>query len=132
MTKEYERARRVASQLQRELAVLIRDELKDPRLGWVTVDDVDVSRDLSVAKVYVSTLEESQLEATLEALKSAAPFLRRELGKILRLRFIPELRFYRDTAIESGLRMTRLLDQIAEQEGRKDSKPTGSEGESDE
>lgn len=132
MTKEYERARRVASQLQRELAVLIRDELKDPRLGWVTVDDVDVSRDLSVAKVYVSTLEESQLEATLEALKSAAPFLRRELGKILRLRFIPELRFYRDTAIESGLRMTRLLDRIAEQEGRKDSKPTGSEGESDE
>ncbi|WP_022948542.1 30S ribosome-binding factor RbfA [Methylohalobius crimeensis] len=132
MTKEYERARRVASQLQRELAVLIRDELKDPRLGWVTVDDVDVSRDLSVAKIYVSTLEESQLEATLEALKSAAPFLRRELGKVLRLRFIPELRFYRDTAIESGLRMTRLLDRIAEQEGRKDSKPTGSEGESDE
>lgn len=114
--KEYERSQRVASQLRRELADLIRFELKDPRLGWVTVDDVEVSRDLSVAKVYVSTLEDTQLKASLETLKNAAPFLRRELGRRLRLRIIPELRFYQDTAIERGLRMTKLLDQIAKQE----------------
>ncbi len=113
--KEYERSQRVASQLKRELADLIRLELKDPRLAWVTVDEVEVSRDLSVAKVYVSTLEDAQLEASLEALKAAAPCLRRELGRRLKLRIIPELRFYRDTAIERGLRMTKLLDQIAKQ-----------------
>ncbi len=113
--KEYERSQRVASQLKRELADLIRLELKDPRLGWVTVDEVEVSRDLSVAKVYVSTLEDAQLAASLEALKAAAPFLRRELGRRLKLRGIPELRFYQDTAIERGLRMTQLLDQIAKQ-----------------
>lgn len=113
--KEYERSQRVASQLKRELADLIRFELKDPRLGWVTVDDVEVSRDLSVAKVYVSSLEDAQLEANLEALNNAASFLRRELGKRMKLRVVPELRFYRDTAIEHGLKMTKLLDQIANQ-----------------
>lgn len=113
--KEYERSQRVASQLKRELADLIRLELKDPRLGWVTVDEVAVSRDLSVAKVYVSTLEDGQLEASLEALKHAAPFLRRELGRRIKLRIVPELRFYQDTAIERGLRLTQLLDQIAKQ-----------------
>ncbi len=113
--KEYERSQRVASQLKRELADLIRFELKDPRLGWVTVDDVEVSRDLSVAKVYISSLEDAQLEANLEALNKAASFLRRELGKRMKLRVVPELRFYRDTAIEHGLKMTKLLDQIANQ-----------------
>ncbi|GAB6066943.1 30S ribosome-binding factor RbfA [Methylothermus subterraneus] len=114
--RQYERAQRVASQLKRELSDLIRFELKDPRLGWVTVDDVEVSRDLAVAKVYVSSLKEDELEASLEALKSAAPFMRRELGKRLRLRIVPELRFYKDTAIETGLRVTKLLDQIAKHE----------------
>ncbi len=116
MTKEFERSQRVASQLQRELANLIRTELKDPRLGWVTVNDVEVSRDLAVAKIYVSTLEEDQLAPSLEALQHAAPFLRRELGRLLRLRSIPELRFYKDTAIERGQRITELLDEIAKKQ----------------
>ncbi len=117
MPKEFERSQRVASQLQRELADLIRSELKDPRLGWVTVNDVEVSRDLAVAKIYVSTLEEGQLAPSLEALQHAAPFLRRELGKRLRMRVIPELRFYKDTAIEGGQRITQLLDEIAKKQG---------------
>lgn len=121
--KEYERAQRIASQLKRELADLIRLEVKDPRLAWVTVDDVEVSRDLSVAKVYVFSLEEDKLDGSLEALKNAAPFLRCELGKRLKLRTIPELRFYRDTALESGLRVTRLLDQIAKQELKRLNEP---------
>jgi ribosome-binding factor A len=121
--KEYERAQRVASQIKRELADLIRLEIKDPRLGWVTVDDVEVSRDLSVAKIYVSSLEEDKLEDSLEVLSNAASFLRRELGKRLKLRTIPELRFYRDTALESGFRITRLLDQIAKQELKRSNEP---------
>ncbi len=121
--KEYERAQRVASQIKRELADLIRLEIKDPRLGWVTVDDVEVSRDLSVAKIYVSSLEEDKLEDSLEVLSNAASFLRRELGKRLKLKTIPELRFYRDTALESGFRITRLLDQIAKQELKRSNEP---------
>ncbi len=120
MPKEYDRAQRVASQLQRELAELIRSELKDPRLGWVTIDDVDVSRDISVAKVYVSTLDAEQIEPTMAVLAAAAPFLRRELGKRLRMRSIPELRFFKDTAIERGMRITQLLDEIAKEREDKD------------
>ena len=120
MAREYERAQRVAPQLQRELSDLIRHELKDPRLGWVTVDDVEVSRDLSVAKIYVSTLDMEQIDATLEILQGAAPFLRRELGKRLHLRQIPELRFFKDTAIERGMRITQLLDQLARKDEPKD------------
>ena len=120
MAREYDRAQRVASQLQRELAELIRSELKDPRIGWVTVDDVEVSRDISVAKVYVSTLEPEGIEPALEALAAAAPFLRRELGKRLHLRSIPQLRFFKDTAIERGIRITRLLDEIAKERKDKD------------
>lgn len=117
MAKEFERSQRVASQLQRELADLIRSELKDPRLGWITVNDVEVSRDLGVARIYVSTLEAQQLEANLEALQNAAPFLRRELGKRLHVRTIPELRFYKDTSVERGQRLDELLGQIAKDSG---------------
>ncbi|BCX81820.1 ribosome-binding factor A [Methylomarinovum caldicuralii] len=116
MARDYERSQRVASQLQRELADLIRHEIKDPRLGWVTVDDVEVSRDLSVAKVYVSTLEMDRIDTTLEILQGAAPFLRHELGKRLHIRQIPELRFFKDTAIEAGMRITQLLDELKKEE----------------
>ncbi len=116
MAREYDRSQRVASQLQRELADLIRHEIKDPRLGWVTVDDVEVSRDLAVARIYVSTLEMDQIDTTLEILQGAAPFLRRELGKRLHLRQIPELRFFKDTAIERGMRITQLLDELKKEE----------------
>ncbi|MCX8049717.1 MAG: 30S ribosome-binding factor RbfA [Methylohalobius sp.] len=110
--REYTRSQRIASQLREELSELIRIELKDSRLSWVTVDEVEVSRDLQVAKVYVSSLKEEQLEESLKALKAAAPFLRHELGKRLHVRVVPELRFYRDTAIEHGLKITQLLRQI--------------------
>ncbi len=120
MAREYDRAQRVASQLQRELAELIRSELKDPRVDWVTVDDVEVSRDISVAKVYVSTLDPEQVGIAVEALTAASPFLRRELGKRLHMRSIPQLRFFKDTAIERGIRMTQLLEQIAKEREDKD------------
>lgn len=113
----FERARRVASQLQRELTELLRREVEDPRLSWVTVTGVEVSRDLSVAKVYVSTIQEEQLEEALQALRERTPLLRRLLGKRLHLRTVPELRFFKDTAIERGMKIDRLLDQLRGERG---------------
>ena len=101
--------------MRRVLAELIQHSIKDPRLGFVTVNDVDVSRDLAVAKIYISVLnaEESERQRNLDVLTHAAAFLRRELSKQLRMRAIPELRFVYDDSIERGMRMDRILDDLS-------------------
>ena len=112
MPKEFPRTRRVGEQIQRELAELIRDEIKDPRVGMVSVTAVIVSRDLSHAKVYVSVLGNAeQAEASVRVLSNAAGFLRHKLGKILHIRTIPELRFYLDRSLEEGARMGALINE---------------------
>mgnify|MGYP001819374303 FL=1 len=112
MPKEFPRTRRVGEQIQRELAELIRDEIKDPRVGMVSVTAVIVSRDLSHAKVYVSVLGNAeQAEASVRVLGNAAGFLRHKLGKILHIRTIPELRFYLDRSLEEGARMGALINE---------------------
>jgi len=115
MPREFTRADRVSSQMRRVLAELIQHSIKDPRLGFVTVNDVDVSRDLAVARVYISLLnaEESERQRNLDVLSHAAAFLRRELSKELRMRAIPELRFVYDDSIERGMRMDRILDDLS-------------------
>jgi ribosome-binding factor A len=115
MPREFSRADRVSSQMRRVLAELIQHSIKDPRLGFVTVNDVDVSRDLAVAKIYISVLnaEESERQKNLGVLTHAAPFLRRELSKQLRMRAIPELRFIYDDSIERGMEMDRILDDLS-------------------
>jgi len=91
----------------------MRRELKDPRLGYVTVTDVRVSRDLRVARVFVSVMgDESAKGLALEALAGAAPFLRREIGQRIRLRHTPELVFAYDDSIERGARINRILDGL--------------------
>ncbi len=102
--------------MRRVLAELIQHSIKDPRLGFVTVNDVDVTRDLSVAKIYISVLnaEESERQRNLDVLTHAATFLRRELSKQLRMRAIPELRFVYDDSIERGMRMDRILDDLSQ------------------
>ncbi len=101
MAKEYPRSYRVADQIQQELAVLIRDELKDPRVSsLLTISSVDVSRDLSIAKVYFTLMDSSGREDTLEALTSGSGFLRRCLGRRMSLRVVPQLRFHYDSSIE--------------------------------
>ena len=103
MAREYSRTVRVAEQLRRELAVLIQQEVKDPRVGMVTVSDVEVTTDLAHAKVYVTVLDgEQKIAETLAALNRAAGFLRRELGRRLVLRTIPRLQFYYDRSISQG------------------------------
>jgi len=112
MPKEFPRTRRVGEQIQRELADLIRNEIKDPRLGMVSVTAVIVSRDLSHAKVYVSVLGNAeQTDASVRVLGNAAGFLRHKLGKIMHIRIIPELRFYLDRSLEEGARMGALINE---------------------
>ena len=116
------RAEQVANEVQRELADLIRNEMRDPRVGYVTITRVDISDDLSLARVFVSELstEAGKNGDSVEALRKAAGFLRRELGKRVRLRLTPELRFEADRSIEEGLRMTQLLDEIARKDTKRD------------
>jgi ribosome-binding factor A len=110
MPREFPRTRRVGEQIQRELAELIRDELKDPRLGMISISQVTVSRDMGHAKVYVSVLgSEEQTEASMEVLRHAAGFLRHKLGKILHMRVIPELHFFLDRSLEEGARIGALI-----------------------
>jgi ribosome-binding factor A len=131
VSKETPRSTRLADQIQRDLAELIRRELKDPRVGLVTVTDVEVSRDLSHAKVFVSSLADAEThEHTIAALQHAAGFLRARLGHALRLRTVPELHFVYDESVERGVRLSRLIDEAVES-GRQD-EPDGSPARPDE
>ncbi|MGY6214853.1 30S ribosome-binding factor RbfA [Methylolobus aquaticus] len=113
MPREFSRNVRVASQLQRELAELLRSEVRDPRLGMVTVSDVEVTRDLSVAKVYVSFLGARQTNSeSLKLLAGLAPLLRHEVARRVRMRVIPELRFIFDDSVERGLHMDAVIDSL--------------------
>jgi ribosome-binding factor A len=103
---------RVADQLQRMVARLVQTEMRDPRLGFVTVTAVRVSPDLRHARVFVTFMNAEDPAAALEALNHAAPFLRRQLAREAGLRFTPELRFLRDDAEERGWRVDGILRQI--------------------
>lgn len=117
MGKKYQR--RVAELLKIHLARLLRREVNDVRLRGVTIMDVRVNPDTTQADVYFTTLGDSEdQEEVLAGLEGAAGFLRRELGKSLRLRNIPELRFHWDQALERGERIANILDQLHEEEGQ--------------
>ncbi|GIO29956.1 MULTISPECIES: 30S ribosome-binding factor RbfA [Paenibacillus] len=108
------RVGRVGEQIKKELSQLIQSELKDPRIGFLTVTGVDVTNDLSQAKVYLSVLgDEEQKENSLKALEKANGFLRSELGKRIRLRHIPELIFKFDESIAYGSKIEKLLGEIS-------------------
>ncbi|NMB02663.1 MAG: 30S ribosome-binding factor RbfA [Firmicutes bacterium] len=101
---------RIAGEIKREVSSIILTEVKDPRLGMLSITDVEVSRDLSWAKVYFSMLGSDEERArTIEGLDRAKGFVRSELGKRLRLRHIPELIFLFDPSLEQGAKMDALL-----------------------
>ncbi len=111
MGQEFSRALRVGEQIRRELAEQIR-KLKDPRIGMVTITDVEVTKDLSVARVFYSVLGEGDIiTQTQKGLDRAAGFLRRELGHAMRLRVVPELRFLYDDTELKGNRIDQLIDE---------------------
>ena len=112
MPREFSRASRIADQIQRDLSGLIRQEVKDPRVGLVTITAVEVNRDLSHAKVYVSSLAEvAATEQSVEALQHAAGFLRSQLSRTLKLRSVPQLQFLYDASVERGVRLSHLIDE---------------------
>ncbi|MCK9530356.1 MAG: 30S ribosome-binding factor RbfA [Gammaproteobacteria bacterium] len=122
MAREFSRTDRIADQMQRELALLIQQEMRDPRVGMVTVAAVELSRDLSVAKVFVSVLGDAeQAQAALAVLKKAAGFLRHELGRRMIVRALPELRFVHDTTSERGAHLSALIDQAVAKDRKEDS-----------
>jgi len=128
MAKEFSRTQRIGDQMQRELALLIQREVKDPRLGLVTITAVEVSRDLSHAKVFITIMgkddDEDAVKGNLRILNDASGFLRMQLGKAMKLRTVPQLHFNYDASVRRGVELTSLIER-AMAEDRKHSDDVG-------
>jgi len=112
MPKDYPRSQRIADQIQKDLALLIQREMNDPRVKMLTVSAVEVSKDLSHAHVYVSSLTDTvNHEEILAVLNKAAGFFKHHLGKSLHVHNVPELAFFYDESIEQGNKLSSLIDQ---------------------
>ncbi|GGN90248.1 30S ribosome-binding factor RbfA [Saccharibacillus kuerlensis] len=126
------RVGRVAEEIKKELSQLIQSELKDPRIGFVTVTDVEVTGDLSQANVYLSIFgDDEQKEKSLAGISKATGFLRSEIGKRIRLRHTPELLFHIDQSIEYGSKIESLLGQIKTDEPGKEKQSNKGDGDAD-
>ncbi len=116
--KEYQRTERLGAELQRELAVILREEVRDPRLGMLTVQEVRVSRDLSHAKVYFTCLDGDSGETEKLLNRKLAGFLRHALAHRVRVRSMPQLHFVYDKSIEHGEHLSSLIEQAVDKDGR--------------
>ncbi|UAY78472.1 30S ribosome-binding factor RbfA [Pasteurella canis] len=119
MAREFKRSDRVAQEIQKEIAVILQREVKDPRIGMVTVSDVEVSSDLAYAKVFVTFLfdhDEAAIETGMKGLDKASPYIRSLLGKAMRLRIVPEIRFVYDRSLIEGMRMSNLVTNVVRQD----------------
>ncbi|AFM32080.1 MULTISPECIES: 30S ribosome-binding factor RbfA [Stutzerimonas stutzeri subgroup] len=128
MAKEFSRTQRIGDQMQRELALLIQRDIKDPRLGLITITAVDVSRDLSHAKIFITIMgqddDQEAVKGNLRILNDAAGFLRMQLGKSMKLRTVPQLHFNYDASIRRGVELSSLIER-AVAEDRKHSDERG-------
>ncbi|MCC7091500.1 MAG: 30S ribosome-binding factor RbfA [Nitrosomonas sp.] len=117
MPKDYSRSLRVADQIQRELADLIQNEIKDPRIKQITLTAVEVTRDYSHAKVFFTTLANKEDVFPIEnGLEHAKGFLRSNLSHRMKLRITPELHFVYDESVERGARLSKLIDNAVAQD----------------
>lgn len=117
MVKEYSRSVRIAQEMQKKIATILQREIKDPRVGMVTVSGVEVSRDLAYAKVFVTFLNDNnteQIKTVLYALHHTEGFIRNLLGKAMYLRTIPELTFIYNNLLVESMRMFNLINQVME------------------
>ena len=115
MPREFPRARRIEEQLKRLLSELVRREVKDPRVGLITITSAEVSRDLTHAKVFFTPFAGvGNAEAALEALRHASGYLRHQVRNLMRLRVAPELDFQIDDSVERGARLTALIHDAVE------------------
>jgi ribosome-binding factor A len=121
LPKEFPRSRRIAEQVRRELSEIIRLELKDPRVGMITITDVEVTPDGAHARVYFTSLGgASRVEEALDGLQHSAGYLRSELAHRLKVRIVPQLHFEYDASVERGIRLSQLIDAaVAEDSKRK-------------
>jgi len=113
VAKEYPRTRRVGEQIRRDLAEIIRLRLDDPRMAMVSITAIDVSRDLGHARIYVTLVggDQSERAEVVDHLNEVAGYLRGELGRKLRLRMTPQLRFLYDESVERGAQLSALIDE---------------------
>ena len=109
--KGFQRSERVAEQVRRDLAELIRTELKDPRVGMISLTDVELTPDYAHAKVFFTTLNSEHLDEIQRGLKRASGFLRRELGRRIHIHTLPELHFVYDSSLGRGSSLSQLIDQ---------------------
>ncbi|EIG23808.1 30S ribosome-binding factor RbfA [Haemophilus paraphrohaemolyticus] len=122
MSREFKRSDRVAQELKKEVAVILQREVKDPRIGMVTVSDVEVSRDLAYAKIFVTFLFDNDQDAIVQGMKGlekASPYIRSLVGKAMRLRIVPELRFIYDESLVEGMRMSNLVSNVIREDKAK-------------
>ena len=113
---------RVGQQIQKEIAVILQREIKDPRLGMATVSAVEVSRDLAYAKVFVTilnTADEDKTKESIAILNEATGYIRSLLGKRIRARIMPDLKFVLDSSLLDGMRMSNLVDQVIREDKKK-------------
>ncbi|HEY0211907.1 30S ribosome-binding factor RbfA [Acerihabitans sp.] len=131
MAKEYSRTQRVAQEMQKEIAIILQREIKDPRVGMATVSGVEMSRDLAYAKVFVTFLNDNdpqQIKIGITALQDACGFIRSLLGKAMRLRVVPELTFSYDNSLVEGMRMSNLVSQVVQKDRARRSESEPDEG----
>lgn len=126
MAKEYSRTQRIGDQIQRELAQLIRREVKDPRVGLVTITAVDVSRDVGHAKVFITVMGQDNAEdiaQSIKVLNSAAGFLRMQLAREMKLRSVPQLHFHYDESVARGAHLSALIERAVAEDGQHEPAP---------
>ncbi|EPM8541123.1 30S ribosome-binding factor RbfA [Proteus mirabilis] len=127
MARDFSRAQRVSQEMQKEIAIILQREVKDPRIGMATVSGVEISRDLAYAKVFVTFFnlsageesDEEMVENGLKALNEAAGFIRSLLGKAMRLRVVPELTFAYDNSLVEGMRMSNLVSNVVKDDEKR-------------
>ncbi|NRA85625.1 MAG: 30S ribosome-binding factor RbfA [Gammaproteobacteria bacterium] len=121
MAREFSRSRRVAQQLQKELAMIVMREIKAQEFGMITINEVDLSRDLSYAKVYFTLLNDSPelIKKAVEMLNETAPYIRSLMGSKMKLRIVPELRFYYDKSLSEGIRMASMVTKAVREDKEK-------------
>lgn len=112
------RPERLAEAIKKEVSEMLREELKDPRIGFVTITSVEVSKDLRYASIFTSVFgKPSERKATMEVLNKAQGFIRGELGKRIRLRYTPEIIFKLDESIDRGSKLLALMEKVKEKGG---------------
>ncbi|EIC84668.1 30S ribosome-binding factor RbfA [Serratia sp. M24T3] len=127
MAKEFSRTQRVSQEMQKEIAIILQREIKDPRVGMATVSGVEVSRDLAYAKVFVTFLDvltsepqdPDRVKNGIKALQDAQGFIRTLIGKAMRLRVVPELTFAYDNSLVEGMRMSNLVTNVVKNDAER-------------